>query len=403
MTKIKLPIPAVIANSKRWSPVANLVSKFFDLPVWKVLVQYTPYTEAQMLEHLASELELLDTEAWQRAQSDKERRSIIDQAHERHRTRGTDAGLKQAVAEAGGRVRRIVAPPHKFFLSPTQTLSERNEWLKKHPELRIYPHRAPGKKEVAHWGDFIGAFFPGRSTALIRSRLRVTLVKNGIETELECADWQVANKETEVVNIIFLPKKPGYRFFWGQRIKCFVQSDSAERMIVLNNVSIYTEQTRTLGMKAITPGLKPIDADGQMVSPPRPAAALSTFWGGFIRHIVDNHAELGFYRSIRLFDPEVQPIRTGAFSFWGYSRFEMPPHTAEVEVELLGWRNPLWGRYYGQPFVASDHTALQKLIDNVRLTKRKSDKILINTNTFKPIIAGRFLAGEVVAGGTTNK
>ncbi len=396
--------PAVIASSERWAPVASLTDRFFDIPIWKVLVQHTPTTEPEMLEYLASELDLLDTAAWQNAQTDEERRSIIDKAHERHRTRGTDAGLKQAAAEAGGRVRRIVAPPNKFFLSQSATVAERNAWLSRHPEIRLYPRRVPGKKEVAMLGgDFVGACFPARSSALVRSRLRATLVQDGIETELETPSWEIASTKNEAITEVVIPGKRGHASFLSAGPIAFTAATNARlRRFVLRNVETYCQKQATLGLRTLTPSLTPIDIDGEMVSEIRTAPRLATFCGRVPRFTVSLRAELAQYRRIKLFDPTQPVVKARAASHLGYSRLAMPPHHAEVEVVFNGYRNPKWGRFCGQVLVAGDRKPFQRLLNNMALSKRKSDSIAVTAKVFKPVLAGRALAGEVLAGGVTN-
>jgi len=398
-------LPPVIARSKRWSSIASLTDRFFDIPIWKVLVQHTPTTEPEMLEYLASELDLLETEAWQRAQSDAERRSIIDRAHERHRTRGTDAGLIREAAEAGGQVRRIIAPPNKTYLSTTATVAERNAWLSRHPEIRLYPRRLPGKKEVAMLGsDFVGACFIGKSTALFRSRLRVTLVKDGVETELESPSWEIASNESEAVTEILIPSKRGFASFLGVgAIRHVAATDASLRRIVLRNVEKYCEKQATLSLRTLTPSLTPIDIDGEMISEVRNAVPGATFCGGIPRFAAKLYAELAQYRRIKLFDPTVPVVKARAASHLGYSRLTMPPHCAEVEVVLNGHRNPKLGRFVGQAVVNGDRKPFQRLISNMALAKRKSDSIAVTTKIFKPVRAGRALAGDVLAGGVTNK
>lgn len=398
-------MPRVIAKSERWKPIAELADRFQDLPIWRVLVQHVPTAEPDMLEHLASELDLLETEAWQRAQTDKERRFIIDQAHYRNRTRGTDAGLRLAAAEAGAEIRKIWAPPSKFFPSAALTPAQRNAWLSQHPELRIYPRRLPGQQEVFHAGGLIGGrFFPARSSALVRSRLRATLVKNGVETELETIDWQLASVEKQAVNEIVQPGRRGHAYFGCGVLRFVAQTDATVRRFVIREIVPYDETTAQLGIRTATPGLAPIDADGEMVAEIRFAPSTAYFGRGFLRWPVPLQAELAMYRRIRLFDPTVPAVRARASAHLGYTRLGMPPHTAEIQVALFGKRHlRAQGRFPGLFFAAGDREPLQRLLASLRLAKRLSDKILIDTSVYRPVKAGQFLAGSVVAGSVTQQ
>ncbi len=397
-------ITPVLASSERWAPIAKLTDRFFNLHTWKNTVWHVNSAESAMLPFLAEMLGITDTAAWQSAQSEKERKAIIKAAHARHRMRGTSAGLIREAAEAGGQVRRIIAPPNKTFLSAAATPTERNAWLALHPELRLYPRRVAGQKEVAHCtGDFLGGnCYPAKGSALLRSRLRVTLVKNGVETELESPDWQIANVQKQVTTEIVIPSKRGFASFLGGPVSFTAATDASLRRITLRDVALYNQPSASLGLRTLQPGLRPIDADSEMIAEVRPAPSKATFLGGFMRHSVRTNAELAQYRRIKLFDPNAPVTRARAASHLGYSRLTMPPHCALVEVAFFGKRNPLMGRYLGRPIAAGDRAPLQKLLANMRLAARASDSIAIDTRIFRPVRAGHTLAGSAMAGGVTN-
>jgi len=397
-------ITPVLEKSSRWLPVAKLTDRFFNLPSWKATVWHVDSTESAILPYLAEMLGITETAAWQSAQSDQERKALIQSAHTRFRTRGTPAGLIREAAEAGGQVRRIIAPPNKTFLSAAASVAERNAWLNLHPELRIYTRRLPGTKQVAMLGsEFLGGkCYPARSEALVRSRLRVTLVKNGLQTELESPDWQIASAEKQAITEVIIPSKAGHASFLGRPLRFVAATDASNRRIVLQDVALYQERTSTLGIRTLKPALEPIHADGEMVSEIRPANPGASYLGKFPRCLVNLEAVLAQYRRIKLFDPSAPVTRAKAASHLGYSRLTMPPHCAQVEVAFFGKRSPRIGRFMGQPVAAGDRAPLQRLLANMRLAARASDSIAIDTKTFRPVRSGHILAGSVLAGGVTN-
>lgn len=406
--------PRVIAASKRWAPVAALTDRYFNIPVWKALVQHIPTTEPEMLEYLAAEMELLETAAWQAATTDKQRRYLIEQAHTRHRTRGTNAGLRREAAEAGGEVRRIIAPPNKFFASAAPTPAERNAWLANMPEIRIYSRREPGQAGAV---AFARRMFPGyrcfsvRSDALERSRLKVTLVQNGVETPLETWDVELASRQRLAVNRIVIPGKAGSRAFIGRMFagrSWPMLSDASTRQIILEDVAYYSEPTATRHLRTVQPGLTPIDADGEIIAERHPASPGASFarrmFPGAGYFVLPSRAYRHNYRRIKLHDPSAPVTRARAASHVGVTRLGMPPHHAHIEVALFGKRNPAFGRFAGQPVVTGDRQPLQRLLANLRLTKRESDVLTLSTKIFKPLQAGwHLLAGEHIAGQTTQK
>lgn len=394
-------ITPVLATSERWAPVAKLTDRLFNLPIWKNVVFHLDSVDGILLPFLAEMFEVTETAAWQSAQSEKERRAIIKMAHARHRTVGTPAGLIRAAAEAGGQVRRIWAPPSKAFPGSSLTPAQKNEWLAQHPELRMYPRRVPGKQEVGMCGS---AFpFSGPGTALQRSRMRVTLVKDGVETELETASWDIANVQKEVVNEIKIPGKAGYASFCGRPLMFTAATDASNRMIVLKDVKLYNEPKATLGLRTITPGYEPLEADSEMVSEVYTASKGASFCGRFLLYPHRSEAANRTYRRIRLFDPDVPLVKARASAHAGFTRLGMPPHCAEVEVEFFGRRHPAIGRFAGVPIGERNPAPFEKLLANMRLATRASDSIVINTRIFRPAVAGQPLPVGTLAGGWTNE
>lgn len=402
-------LPPVIARSKRWKPVADITERFFDLPIWKTIVQYAPGVEPEFLESLANELDLTETEAWHSALSDEQRRFLVDQAYTRHRTRGTDAALKREAAEAGGRIVRIISPPKKFFLSSTYSVEERNAWLALHPEIRLYPRREPGTKQAFHLGSSFVGHCLTRSDALVRSRLRVTMVKDGVETELESPDWEIASAEKEAVTTVVIPGIAGRGMFVGRCIgRALVKTDASQRRIILNDVSLYTEKTAKLGLRTLQPeGSKPIDVDGEMIAEIHPKRAKATFLGKgcFPRHTCESRAYLHHYRRIKLHDPDAPVTRARASSHLGSTRLGMPPHHAHIDIDFQGQRRPRPGYFVGRPLSAADHSGYYRLLDSLRLAKRESDVITLSTKFYRPLVAGLHLVAgpDLIAGSTTSK
>lgn len=393
----------ILAQSTLFEPLTKLTDRFLDLPTWKASIGYIDDVHTSFFPFLAEQLGIAETAAWQKSLNDSERIKLIKGAYARQRLRGTPAGLKQEALEAGGLVRRIIAPPNKTFLSASPTVSERNAWLSQHPELRMYPRRVPGQKEVAMTqGDFVGACFIGKSTALIRSRLRVTLVKDKVETELETVSFELANLQKQFVNEVVIPGQRGFASFLGQSLRFVSRTDANLRRIILNQVDLYHEPTAQMSLKTIPVGYEAINSEAEAISEIRQAPASATLLGRFARFSLRMQSELAQYYRIKLFDPSVPVVKARAASHLGYSRLTMPPHCAHVEVAFFGKRDLTMGRFVGRPVARGNRDPLNKLLNAMRLAARGSDSITINTKIFKPAKFGRFKMGQVIAGGLSN-
>lgn len=403
-------ITPVITNSLRFAVLAKLTDRYFSLPVWKATSWHIDTVEAELLPYFAAQFGIADTAAWQLATSDDVRRGLLKGAYRRQRRRGTAAGLINEVAEAGGKIVRITAPPTKFFLSSSYSVAERNAWLSQMPEIRLYPRRARGQKQAMHLGSaYVGGCLT-RSDALVRSRLRVRMVKDGIETELESPDWEIASVQKEATTTIIIPGQSGRNMFVGRCIGSRFpgRTDSSQRRLILNEVSLYSEQTAKLGLRTAQPmGLTPIHTDGEMIAEVHAKSPKSTFIGkgSFPRHTSASRAYLYHYRRIKLHDPNAPVSRARASSHIGTTRLGMPPHHAHLEIAFEGQRRPRPGFFIGRPLVAHDHTPFQRLLASLRLAKRESDVLTISTKIHRPLLAGsHIIAGpDLIAGGLTSK
>jgi len=356
---------------------------------------WDPWTcPAEFLKALAH---AFSVDLWEDDWSDTRKRAIIANAIRMHREKGTEAGLRSYVYYTPGVILGLTTPPQRVYSGPSPTKAEREAWLAKLPQVRVYRGFAHGDcAGLVFCGGpsgktFIGTGFFLPSTAIARLNRRAEWVVNGIATDERVSDFGSYFKLHRRGNI-------------GQGAWCggfafgtfFIPSAAASRVL-------------TVAPKQTAPWKTPIRADLRAVqSEPtlvkdRGTAPASVFCGSFVGadYFVPSTAWRRIYQRYPVADGSRPPGRP-AIQFMGIDRYGWPAHTARVKVSIPGtvsdvaaWAPgaPSWKRFW----IPSD---ARKRIDKTRrgiiASKRASDVLQLNYSGRKTLIAGLqvLLAGE---------
>lgn len=147
---------------------------------------------------------------WDEAWSEPKKRSIIAEAPELNRSKGSVHAMRRFVEIMGGRVVGITLPPEGIYVSEGQTEAERLAWLSRFAEIRIYDR--PGGDIVA-WdfanqaylddgldesGAFLAAYAP-------KPKRRAVLIDGAQQAELEVVETRTHHPygSTHIVEKLF--------------------------------------------------------------------------------------------------------------------------------------------------------------------------------------------------------
>lgn len=367
-----------------------------------------PWTcPAHLLPYLAHEWSV---DLWNDKWTEVQKRRAIDAAARMHRLKGTEEGLRLAIAMAGGELKDVVAPPSKMFLSPNTTPEQREAFLARYPQLRIYPRRDRGTARGFYPGSrhaFVERRFPLPTEAFFRALPRAFIWDHGSETELTVLERRHTTETAETQERVDLRQRGRRRKNHFAPTGLFALNSTAPKRIF----SIHTRETLEvpgqdqLARRVVHPSMTPIDVVAQMVrqrGTRMTATAGRLFPGGkrFTGAVQASRAKERVYRRTYLFDPTRTLNKKGAFTFLGKARLGMPAHHAEIKIKLRYKRH----RFAFTGFVAGfvmdrpkDELAMVKAA--VRSHMRLSDKILITTKTTDVARAGvEHLAGTIAAG-----
>lgn len=349
---------------------------------------------------------------WPRQATEALRRAHIKTSLRRSRLKGTLEGLRWAARDAGAELVKAITPPAKQFAAPALTVAERNAFLSKYPQLRIYRHRTPGQRGHVSFAVGHAQQFLIQSDAALRIAPRIYLFREGAETELTALERTVTTAAREAITVLetHQPGRAGHHAFAARFPRWPGATDAAARIHTLRLAEAYNDQSETMRRTTVTPGLDPLDVRPDEVAQP---GALDSLIPGraFVGAKSAANAARGFlaqssarqrlYQRIYLFDPAVAVARRGAGLHVGQGVLGMPAHHAELGVRITGkvdvqrW----FGRYVRGHLVATGKAHLSAALESMRDAARLSDRIAIRTTLRRVPRAGeQYTAGTLVAG-----
>ena len=345
----------------------------------------------------------VDVLAWPRTAVEAQRRQLTAASWRMHRQMGTLAGMREIAGVFGASIQRAIVPPAKTFLGAPVSVAQRNAFLARYPQLRVYPNRRRGQRVGAMLRGLLPghAAFPVQTDAALRLMPQAFLWQDGHETALQAMEREVQKTGATALQVLEV-RMPGtalHRSFCGQPVRWITPSDAAHRMYRLQLDVPYIDSREVLHRTAVQPGLGVIDVRYEMAT--EPGIARGLFAGRHVLgHLVHSTAADRIFKRMHLFDPTVSVARRGASSFCDATRLTMPAHHAELAVRMRGTAHPRQaGRYVRGFLIASDRAAYHDTMSAMRNVARSSDRIAIDSAVTRPFTAGMArLAGTAYAG-----
>lgn len=326
-----------------------------------------------------------------------ERRGIVADSWQLHRLRGTLGGLRAVARYTGAEITRATTPPAKCFASPALSMAERNAFVQRYPQLRIYRYRTHGHRVGIHAGECLGLNFPAQSDALNRFLPRAYLWRDGVETELSISESATSGTEVRV------PGTAGRLSFAGGFPRYLTVTEASQRVYRVALQQTYRDAGETLRRVTVEPGLETISVRPDVIS--QTGQGIGAFASQYVaRCLVPSSAGDRLYQRLYLFDRDVEVIRRTATLHLNTGRLGMPAHHAELSVRVASNRPRQGvGRYVRGYLVATANRALDETLAAMRNMARASDRIAINTIIKRPATAGESVfAGAVIAGDWIN-
>ena len=373
-----------------------------------------PYaTPAAVLPWLAWERDVL---AWPRQADSTLQRAITAGSWSLHRRMGTLSALREVAAFYGASITQVQTPPSKTFAGASLTRGERDAFLSRYPQLRLYPQRLTGQRVGAMLAHcFAGvAMHPVQTDAAMRLAPQAYIWRDGVETPLQSTERSTESAEntartyTEVRRGANVPKQafcgslhPSVNSHGAGR--WLGSSDAAERIYRMVADTPYIDSRETLHRTTVQPGLNLMDVRYDWVA--GQGVATGVHAGQHVAgHLHRSTARERIHKRMYLFDPTVAVQRRGAASYCDASILSMPAHHARLDVSVPSQLHArVANRYLAGFVVTTDKTDYHDTLAAMRRVARASDRIAINTAVHRQITAGESArAGAANAGEWTS-
>jgi phage tail P2-like protein len=331
--------------------------------------------------------------------------------------RGTRKGLEVAIDYAGRdvtpygyAVTGVTTAPQKIFSGPSLTREQREDWLQKLPQVRVW--RTYDQGFVSNYKSFYGSSAPNRlrsrrffldgpghgskltaavpSDAITRLKRVARWIENDIETDVRVTDFgsyfQLHKSGIEDGSVF--SDKP---FGLGRH---YIPSTAHNRLLTIQPTpSLPWRSQMTPSLTAITSEPERVTVSGLRKHSVFSDLPMRDFF-------VPTTAPRRIFQRYAVLDPSVKQLRRTPVQFMGVGRFGFPPFTAWAAVTASGKLSPKAAGFdFWVPkakfYIPHNGEALRQIRIAAQGAKTLRDKIMLQFGP-KP----RFLAGErpVLAG-----
>jgi hypothetical protein len=424
-------LPPSITGDAKIQAAANAASLELDLNqafseliyIWSRLDELTE----DQIDHLAWHLHV---DGYSYAITREDKLHLVRKFYDFHRYKGTEYGLGLYWRTLIGRELLKAEPAHKSYLGVSLSPAEREAFEAPHPEIRAYPFRSAGVKQSLFCSDCVGdpvenhPVFPAQTDAILRCGHRLELFDPELEQATPLHDLLYERKQVErlAAEIIEL-RKPGQavgQFVGLPLAKPLLDHRAGERLFTLKMRRAYGDEIERRIPLSIQPSLQPMSVyyswsqdkgqsgQGMFLANRWPDEYPDTGGRAFVgaSHPHASDASMRLYKRFKLFDPaRVSFSRRDTTTFLGAFRLgPLPPHTAEVAVEMAG-KLPM-GAMSTPGYAGAGHFVISDCAERIaqvrhvgKLAARRSDKILLSiTNRRQVRASAGVLAGSVTAG-----
>ena len=361
----------------------------------------------------------LSVDLWEPEWSEEKHRTLAARALPMHARKGTQASIAEHIRIIGADPRRFIVPPAKTFLMETLIEAEREAFLARFRQLRIYPFVARGTYRFAH---FTSSAF-GRAKAFLdaacikdvgawsRYVRTAKLWDRGMETTLTIravTPESVGRFHAAAFDEVVLGAKPTSALHLDAppRANAFLVDDFgvAQRLIRIPRDASYSYR---LGRETYTtsyPNADLIDVRPQSVAERhegQPNALYATqhqFIEG--KHLPPSIAWRHIYERWHIHDPERVPDVRLHSTHIGFTRLGIPPYHAEIRTRISGAQAPRTaGLFVNGYLMRGNRRPISAIREAVRVSKSLRDRILLDTRTYRlPRAGDRLKAGTVTIG-----
>ncbi len=310
--------------------------------------------------------------------------SLVDSSTELHALKGTLAGIRYCLSIPGISLARAITPPADPYWAP-EDVEALKTWEASLPQVRLYSWRKPGRGDGFYYGDWLDdEALPGSYLELDRA------------PEDAGRRWTLWNPETdEEVELSGLADRllaiPGT----APQIQLWLDADHLDDGYLTpaddepQVIDLGGELSRELAAGAWLPtSFEPELQTSGGVSGDGPLY----FGDGSLDEdfLSIDDAEWHIHRFWRVYRAEATTGTPDAYAYHDDMRFGMPPHTAELwlDLEERAGIDVNFGEPDGGFLADTDLTRLWLAAEAIGIARSARDRVLIETELARPVTFG---------------
>ncbi|MCW1412211.1 phage tail protein I [Rhizobium sp. 1AS11] len=340
---------------------------------------------------------------WDDNWSEGKKREVVAQQFDLHRLKGTKEGISRMLGVVDATLLDSVSFPQRVFATAGISKEQRNAWLARMPEIRVYFAATTGTAGPDAFARGLGAFVGHGfarfdAAAAIYGRRAVVRYPDGKEISLRrsTVETVVETRQSVDVDRLHIPGEAASALFAGGFLGgAFVTKRNKQASIITYTLNrTYDSSASELHLDTVAPGLDPIDVKYERYADQLPRGP-GLFVGDFLRrhYVLTDDAANHIYDRVFLHDPTVDAPWTKAHSFVNHARLGIARFHAELLVDAKSKTRPRAGfaglAYCGRAFATNENLSRTKLAyAAVRRSKALRDRVKVDTQTTRTVTFG---------------
>lgn len=361
----------------------------------------------------------LSVDLWDKDWPAQKHRSLTARSLPMHARKGTQASIAEHIRIMGADPRRFIVPPARTFMMKALTQEEREAYLARFAQLRVYPYVARGSYPFAHFTSaafgrgkaFAGACHVKDVGAWSRYVRTARVWDKGQETTLTIRTVEpetIGRFEATAYDEVVLAPKPtaAVHLDAGPREHLYLVDDFGvrQRLVRLPRRDDYTYRLGREQYTTVYPQGDLIDVRPQDVAEVHTGlpTALHLSAGQFMagKCLPASIAWQYLYQRWHLHDGTRVPDERRQSTHVGHTRLGMQAYTAEVRTRIEGQMPPRTAlKFVNGYLMRGSRKQIADVREAIRVSKALRDRIYIDTKTWRGARAGdRHRVGSLAIG-----
>lgn len=399
-------------NATVWERVlGSNVDRLLDLDAERIRALWNPWTcPIEDLPYLAW---ALSVDVWDADWPEARKRLVCASALKDHRLKGTLGAVERYLGYHDITITNAILPPSRVFAVRAMTDADREAWIARLPQIRIYPfvtlretpprrgfmtgpagHRTFFRRDKGTGASTGPASFMQISEGPKLYGRRATFQANGLpEVQATVEEFSdLGQAPAEQVMIDFAGSKRdfyGHTFMGSSHMRSTRARENVVRVRVDDNAPAQFIANSGLGLQSV----RPVRVNQVRQAPEARFFIGRDFMGSGRTFMKQTYGPRLVYDRFALLDPTIEPTLKHGRSFMGHARFGLQPFTAELRLELPMTR-PRWrmgvgrGSFLSGFMKKADLSSLERARQAITTAQGLTDTVLVDPENYREVRLG---------------